>query len=196
MKIYSAELVCSAPEPYQFPRDCLPEVAFIGRSNVGKSSLINSLLGRRRLCRTSSTPGKTRLINFFRINGSFYFVDFPGYGYAKVSKKLRSSWVGLFDSYLTRREQLAVCVLIIDSRIGPTGQDVKTIEWLQRLSLPFFIISTKADKLSRSELQKSLKYAESLNTRADLVAYSATKKIGCHKVWAILGYHIQMKPRL
>ena len=196
MKIYSAELVCSAPEPYQFPRDCLPEVAFIGRSNVGKSSLINSLLGRRRLCRTSSTPGKTRLINFFRINGSFYFVDFPGYGYAKVSKKLRSSWVGLLDSYLTRREQLAVCVLIIDSRIGPTGQDLKTIEWLQRLSLPFFIISTKADKLSRSELQKSLKYAGSLNTRVDLVAYSVTKKIGCDKVWAILGHYIQMKPRL
>ena len=191
MKIYSAELVCSAPDPSRFPRDDLPEIAFIGRSNVGKSSLINSLLGQRRLARTSSTPGRTRLINFFRISGRFYFVDCPGYGYAKVSKDLRRQWARLLDSYLGRRENLAVCVLIIDSRIGPTEQDLQTIVRLQLLSLPFFMISTKADRLSASELKKSLRHTESLAAGAAVVAYSATRRIGCDKVWALLSRHIQ-----
>ncbi len=191
MKIYSAELVCSAPDPSRFPRDDLPEIAFIGRSNVGKSSLINSLLGRRRLAWTSSTPGHTRLINFFRINGRFYFVDCPGYGYAKVSKDLRRKWARLFDNYLGRREKLAVCVLIIDSRIGPTERDLQTIERLQQLSLPFFMISTKADRLSGRELQKSLKHTESLAAEAVVVACSATRRTGCGKVWALLSRHIQ-----
>lgn len=192
MKIYSAELVSSAPDPSWFPRDNLPEIVFVGRSNVGKSSLINSLLGRRKLARTSSTPGRTRLINFFRINGRFYFVDCPGYGYAKVSKDLRHKWARLFDSYLGQREKVVVCALIIDSRIGPTEQDLQTIERLQQHSLPFFVISTKVDRLSRSELQKSLKHTESLTAGVAVVAYSATKRIGCDKVWALLRRHIPM----
>ena len=111
LKISSAELVCSAPDPSRFPRDDLPEIAFIGRSNVGKSSLINSLLGRQGLARTSGTPGRTRLLNFFRINRRFYFVDCPGYGYAKVSKDLRLQWARLFDNYIQpKRETGCLCI--------------------------------------------------------------------------------------
>ena len=191
MKIYSAELVSSAPDPSRFPRDDLPEIAFIGRSNVGKSSLINSLLGQRGLARTSSTPGRTRLIHFFRINGRFYFVDCPGYGYAKVSKEMRFEWTRLFDSYIRQREKLAVFVSIIDSRIGPTRQDLQTLETLRQLSLPFFMVSTKADRLSVSELKKSLQHTQTIAPEATVVAFSATRKTGRDKVWALLGRHIQ-----
>ncbi len=191
MKIHSAELACSAPDPSRFPRDDLPEIAFIGRSNVGKSSLINSLLGQRGLARTSSTPGRTRLIHFFRIDGRFYFVDCPGYGYAKVSKEMRFGWARLLDGYFRQREKLAVCVSIIDSRIGPTRQDLRTLERLREFSLPFFMVSTKADRLSGSELQKSLKHTQALVPAVAVVAYSATKRTGHNKVWALLSRHIQ-----
>ena len=190
MKISSAELVCSAPDPSRFPRDDLPEIAFIGRSNVGKSSLINSLLGRQGLARTSATPGRTRLLHFFRINRRFYFVDCPGYGYAKVSKDLRLQWARLFDNYISQREKLAVCVSIIDSRIGPTRQDLQTLERLRQVPLPFFMVSTKADRLSGSELQKSLKHTQ-IVAAAAVVAYSATRRTGRDKVWALLSRHIQ-----
>ncbi len=190
MKISSAELVCSAPDPSRFPRDDLPEIAFIGRSNVGKSSLINSLLGRQGLARTSATPGRTRLLHFFRINRCFYFVDCPGYGYAKVSKDLRLQWARLFDNYISQREKLAVCVSIIDSRIGPTRQDLQTLERLRQVPLPFFMVSTKADRLSGSELQKSLKHTQ-IVAAAAVVAYSATRRTGRDKVWALLSRHIQ-----
>jgi len=190
LKIFSAKLVCSAPESSQFPRDNLPEFAFIGRSNVGKSSLINSLLKQRHLARTSSTPGRTRLINFFRINENFYFVDCPGYGYSKASKILRRSWSHLIDQYLEERKQLCSCVVIIDSRIGPTPLDVGTIKWLQQLLIPFFVVLTKADKLNRSELQKSLKHTESLVSGVPVLAYSSTKGIGHNQVWLLLNNYV------
>ena len=190
MKIYSGKLVCSAPVSSQFPRDNLPEIAFIGRSNVGKSSLINSLLKQRDLARTSSTPGRTRLINFFRINESFYFVDFPGYGYSKASKILRRSWSHLIDQYLEERKQLCVCVVIVDSRIGPTSLDIGTMKWLQKLLIPFFIVLTKADKLNRGELKKSLKHTESLVSGVPVLAYSSTKGIGHKQIWLFLNNYI------
>ncbi|MDP7157341.1 MAG: ribosome biogenesis GTP-binding protein YihA/YsxC, partial [SAR324 cluster bacterium] len=130
MKITSAELVISAAAPKQFPPTKVPEVAFAGRSNVGKSTLINSLLNRKNLVKTSSTPGKTQLINFFRINQSFHCVDLPGYGFAKVPAPLRRSWQALTEVYLSRREPLRGVVLIIDSRQGPTAGDVQLKQWL------------------------------------------------------------------
>lgn len=193
MKIVSAELVVSATEPAHFPLEDLPEVAILGRSNVGKSSLINSLLGEKRLAFTSSTPGRTRQVNFFRINQRFFFVDLPGYGYAKVVRSLRGVWQELIGVYLSERRQLKVSILIVDSRIGPTHQDLQRVGWLQEKPLPFFIVSTKADKLSRIELQKSLKHTQSLCMNAPVVIYSAVHGTGYNEVWARLQPYISMR---
>lgn len=192
MKIVSAEFVCGAAEASQFPHEVLPEIAFAGRSNVGKSSLINSLLRRKGLARTSSTPGRTRQINFFRINRSFFFVDLPGYGYAKAPQALRASWGELIEKYLKDRKQLAHCVLIVDSRIGPTLSDLDRASWLQRHLLPFFIVSTKSDKLSSFELQKSIKHTQSFGLGVPVVACSAAKGTGFDKLWVLLEPHIRM----
>jgi len=193
LKIVSAELVCSAAKPAQFPQEILPEVAFIGRSNVGKSSLINSLLKQRRLAFFSSTPGRTQQINFFKINRRFFFVDLPGYGYAKAPRALKQSWNELAEAYLKGRKQLAISILIVDSRIGPSESDLQKLKWLQQNSLPFFIVSTKADKLSRVELQKSIKHTRTFSKETPVVAFSAVQELGHGPVWALLYPHIQMK---
>jgi GTP-binding protein len=193
LKIVSAELVACSAEPALFPKETLPEIAFLGRSNVGKSSLINSLLGGRRLAFTSATPGKTQQIIFFRVNQRFFFVDLPGYGYAKVARSLRDSWKQLIESYLRGRKELKVSILIVDSRIGPTHQDLQKLAWLQGYSLPFFIVSTKADKLSRVELQKSLKHTQSMCRKTPVVAYSAVQGTGYDEVWAMLQPYVSMR---
>jgi len=193
LKILSAELACSAAQPVQFPKETLPEIAFIGRSNVGKSSLINSLLKQRRLAFTSSTPGRTQQINFFRINQRFFFVDLPGYGYAKAPQALQQSWNKLVEVYLKGRKQLAISILIVDSRIGPSELDLQKLKWLQQNSLPFFIVSTKADKLSRVELQKSIKHTGAFSKETPVVAFSAVQELGHSRVWALLYPHIRMR---
>jgi GTP-binding protein len=193
LRIWSAEWVCGAALPDQFPQEALPEVALIGRSNVGKSSLINSLLMIKRLAFTSSTPGRTQQINFFKVNQRFFFVDLPGYGYAKAHQALRQSWNELVEVYLKDRKQLAISILIVDSRIGPSELDLQKIEWLQRNSLPFFIVSTKADKLSKFELQKSIKHTQSFSNQIPVVAFSAIQKRGQGRVWTLLGPHIRMR---
>src|SRR6266699_3296509 len=131
MKIFSAEFVKSAFERTHWNADGLPEIAFLGRSNVGKSSLLNSLLLRKGLARTSNTPGRTQSINFFLINGSFYFVDLPGYGYARVSKTMRADWGRMAEEYLSEREELALCIQLIDLRHEPTALDIQLNEWLR-----------------------------------------------------------------
>jgi GTP-binding protein len=193
LKIVSAEFVCSAAQPSQFPQELLPEIAFVGRSNVGKSSLINSLLRQKTLARTSSTPGRTRQINFFRINRSFFLVDLPGYGYASVPQGLRELWKNLIERYLKGRKQLTHCILIVDSRIGPTRSDLEQAAWFQRNLLPFSIVSTKSDKLSRVELQKSIKHTQSFCSDVPVVAYSATRGTGFDQLWALLNPHIIKK---
>ena len=194
MKIVSAEFICGAVQPEQFPKDDLPEVAFAGRSNVGKSSLINSLLREKDLARTSATPGRTQQINFFRINRSFSFVDLPGYGYAKAPQILKESWRKLTEQYLKSRQQLRLCLLVIDSRLGPSQKDLDHVAWFQRLLLPFFIVSTKSDKLSRVELKKSIDHTQSFGLQVPVVAYSATRGAGRDHVWALLNPHIIRKP--
>jgi len=193
LKILSAEFVCSAVDPSQFPQESLPEFAFVGRSNVGKSSLINSLLRRKGLARTSATPGRTQLINFFRIDQRFLFVDLPGYGYAKAPQALKLSWRGLVDNYLRNRKQLARCVLIVDSRIGPTKLDLEQLAWFQQHLLPFFIVSTKSDKLSKVELQKSIRHTQGFCPGVPVVAYSATTGTGRDSVWELLTPQASMK---
>src|SRR5687768_6623869 len=130
MKIVSAEFVKSAYERLHYPNDGRPEIAFLGRSNVGKSSLLNSLLNRKGLARTSNTPGRTQSINYFLVNDSFYFVDLPGYGFAKVSKSMREGWGVMAEDYLSERPELALCIQLIDSRHEPTNLDLQLNEWL------------------------------------------------------------------
>jgi GTP-binding protein len=193
MKITSAEFVKSAFEESHWPHAEWPEVAFLGRSNVGKSSLINSLLGVRGLARTSSTPGRTQALNFFLINRRFHFVDLPGYGYARVPKAVRQSWGAIVTNYLAKREQLVLSIQIVDSRHEPTTLDLQLREWLQANEKPFLTVATKSDKLSQNELQKSLAHARKIlgvpalpagGRRGDeVIAYSAVTGRGREQLW-------------
>lgn len=133
-----------------------PQIAFVGRSNVGKSSLINMLVNQKKLCKTSSTPGRTRLINFFDINGEVYFVDLPGYGYAQASKTDVSSWQSMIEPYLTNNPSLKLVCVLVDSRIEPTAQDKQMIKFLNYYQIPFVIVATKCDKIVKSKLKPQL----------------------------------------
>ncbi|GLC31462.1 ribosome biogenesis GTP-binding protein YihA/YsxC [Clostridium omnivorum] len=157
MEIKQSEFIISAVKPQQYPTDNRCEIAFVGRSNVGKSSLINSLTNRRKLAKVSGTPGKTRLINFFLINSSFYLVDLPGYGYAKVSKTEKASWGKIIETYLVKRPQLKKVVLLVDCRHKPTGDDIMMYEWIKHYGYDIAIVATKSDKLTKNELVKSEK---------------------------------------
>lgn len=183
MKITSAEFVKSAFAEEHWTTDGLPEVAFLGRSNVGKSSLLNSLLQRKGLARTSNTPGRTQSLNYFLINKRFYFVDLPGYGYARVSKAMRSSWGKMAEDYLAKREQLVLCIQLIDSRHEPTEQDRQLFEWLRHYGKTQLIVATKSDKLSSNELRKSIEKIGNILPGVSTVSYSAVTGRGREEVW-------------
>ncbi|MFY9570279.1 MAG: ribosome biogenesis GTP-binding protein YihA/YsxC [Blastocatellia bacterium] len=183
MRITSATFVKSATSPEHYPRDGRPEIAFMGRSNVGKSSLINSLLGVHGLARTSSTPGRTQLINFFLINDSFYFVDLPGYGYARVPRDVKKHWGPMVEKYLASRTTLMLSILITDSRHEPTELDLLMKQWLEARGKPSIIVATKADKLSSNQLRASLKSASAVLGSTELVAYSAVTRSGAARLW-------------
>ncbi|MBY6801723.1 ribosome biogenesis GTP-binding protein YihA/YsxC [Clostridium botulinum] len=157
MEIKKAEFVISAVKKTQYPDDGRPEVAFVGRSNVGKSTLINTLTNRRKLVKVSSTPGKTRLINFFVINDNMYFVDLPGYGYAKVSKKEKENWGYIMEQYLVERDQLKKIVLLVDSRHKPTSDDINMYNWIKHYNYEVLVVGTKLDKLKRNDINKNKK---------------------------------------
>ncbi|RAK21358.1 GTP-binding protein [Anoxybacillus vitaminiphilus] len=189
MKVTSAEIVISAVKPEQYPNNHLPEFALAGRSNVGKSSFINKMINRKNLARTSSKPGKTQTLNFFLINESFYFVDVPGYGFAKVSKKEREAWGKMIETYLTTREQLRAVVLIVDLRHAPTKDDVMMYEFLKHYEIPTVIIATKADKIPRGKWQKHVKVVrETLNVvEGDpVIIFSSETGQGKDEAWAAL----------
>jgi GTP-binding protein len=178
VKISSARFVTSAKQSDDFPRDRRPEVAFCGRSNIGKSSLLNTLSNARGLARTSSTPGRTQTINFFLINDRFYFVDLPGYGYAKVAKEVRKNWGPMIEEYLHNRPQLKLTVMLVDSRIPPTDSDVLMKQWLDHCQIPNVVVLTKTDKISRNQLQQALRTgASKLNTK-ELLPFSAVTFLG------------------
>lgn len=183
MKITSAEFVKSAFSHEHWIDDQRPEIAFLGRSNVGKSSLLNSLLQRKGLARTSNTPGRTQSINYFLINDEFYFVDLPGYGYAKVSKSMRSDWGVMAEEYLSQREQLVLCVQLIDSRHEPTRLDLQLNEWLNFNGKRHIAVATKSDKLSRNQLPKQLKAVRMALKFSEVIAYSAETGKGRDDVW-------------
>lgn len=183
MKIKSAVFVKSATSPEHYPQGGLPEIAFMGRSNVGKSSLINSLLGVRGLARTSSTPGRTQLINFFLINEAFYFVDLPGYGYARVPSEIKKQWGPMVEKYLATRPELVLSIAITDSRHEPTPLDLMMREWLVKRGRPFIIVATKADKLSGNRLRVSLNRASEVLGTNEIIPYSAVTRRGADRIW-------------
>src|SRR5437588_9962924 len=176
MKITSAEFLKSALKEPDWPHDNIPEIAFLGRSNVGKSSLINSLLGVRGLAHTSSTPGRTQLLNFFLINRQFRVVDLPGYGYARAPKAVRAEWSSAAEEYLAKREQLVLSIHIIDSRHEPSKQDLQLHEWLVHHHKPHLIVATKSDKLSNNELRNNIDRAARAFESAQILIYSGTTK--------------------
>ena len=184
MKITSAEFVKSAFDRSHWVTGGLPEISFLGRSNVGKSSLLNSLLNRKALARTSNTPGRTQSINFFLINEKLLFADLPGYGYAKVSKTMRSDWGKMAEQYLAERHELKLSIQLIDSRHSPTELDRQLHEWLTAAKMPYIVVATKADKLSNNELAKSVKAIEKAFDGAKVIAFSAHTGRGRESVWA------------
>jgi GTP-binding protein len=184
MKITSAEFVKSAFERRHWLADGRPEIAFLGRSNVGKSSLINSLLLRKGLARTSNTPGRTQSINFFLINEKFYFTDLPGYGYARVSKAMRADWGKMAEEYLSNRNELALCVQLIDSRHEPSPLDAQLNEWLIHHDKPHIVVATKSDKQSKRDLMRSVSLAMKTFPGSRVLAYSATTGAGREALWS------------
>ncbi len=192
MKIHSAEFLLSASTTRQFPAATLPEIAFAGRSNVGKSTLINSLLNRKKLVKTSATPGKTQLINFFKVNDQFYFVDLPGYGYAKVPESVRRKWQNLVEAYLSERETLRNVVLIIDCRHNPTVQDRQLLEWLEYYQRPSLIVASKIDKLKRGQVQKHLqKIKHDLSIESVPIGHSSMQYGRREEIWKKLAPWIE-----
>jgi GTP-binding protein len=183
MKISSAVFVKSAFEKSHWVEGGLPEIAFLGRSNVGKSSLINSLLQRKGLARTSNTPGRTQSINFFLINEAFYFVDLPGYGYAKVSKAMRSDWGVMAEEYLSEREELKLSIQLVDARHKPTALDLQLHEWLIFHQKNHIIAATKSDKLSGNKLIKSLQEIKKNLPQSRIIAFSSVSGKGKEEIW-------------
>lgn len=187
MIIKSSDYAISAVKEEQYPKDNLPEIALAGRSNVGKSSLINSLLGRKNLARTSSQPGKTQTLNFYVVNQDFYLVDVPGYGYAKVSQVQRQKFGEMIQDYLETRENLQGLILLTDSRHEPTKDDIAMYNYALYLNLPILVICTKIDKVKKSQENKVI---ANLNKKLDLaydnvsvLTYSAVKKTHVKEVW-------------
>lgn len=195
MKIASAQFLVSAAAPGQFPPSYVPEIAFLGKSNVGKSSLINALLNRKNLVKTSATPGKTRLINFFLINEKFRLVDLPGYGFAKVSKSESASWRKLCETYLSGRGPLRGVVMIVDIRHEPGALDRDMKSWLDELGVPALVVASKSDKLSRAQIEKQLSVVEeALRLDQPPLAFSAKTHLGRDQLWARLTPWLSTRP--
>ncbi len=189
MKIISSDLQAMAVAPKGYPDDGLPEIAFAGRSNVGKSSFINAMLNRTNLARTSGKPGKTRTINFYIINGNFRFVDLPGYGYAQVSKSERKKWGDIIEKYLRKRDNLKAIVQLVDIRHKPSPQDVDMYHWIKSFGYDAIIVATKADKIARGQWEKHVKIIrEDLEIEGNdiVVPFSSSKKLNVDKLWGIM----------
>lgn len=176
----------SAVNKSQYPAEGIPEIALAGRSNVGKSSIINTLLNRRNFARTSQTPGKTRTINFYLINNEFYFVDLPGYGYAKIAKSEKEKWGGIMERYLESRQELCSIFLLVDIRHEPTADDKLMYEWIKHFGYNCVVIATKADKISRGQYQKHISIIRKklqMESREKVIPVSSLKKTGVEELW-------------
>jgi GTP-binding protein len=189
MAVVKGEFVVSAAKPEAFPADRLPEVAFLGRSNVGKSSLINTLTGQKRLAFTSGTPGRTQTINFYRINDAFYFVDLPGYGYARVPPQLVQDWKKLIEHYLRHREYLRFSCLILDARRGWMEKDLDLKRWLEEQGREFLVVATKTDKMNRSDLERGLQAIR--QEGVEPLPFSAATGRGARDIWQAIAKTLQ-----
>ncbi|OJG16374.1 ribosome biogenesis GTP-binding protein YsxC [Enterococcus canintestini] len=189
LKVHNAEIVISAVAPKQYPETDLPEIALAGRSNVGKSSFINTLIERKNLARTSSKPGKTQTLNFYLIENTLHFVDVPGYGYAKVSKTERAKWGQMIETYLTQREQLKAVVSLVDMRHEPSIEDVQMYQFLKYYDLPVIVVATKADKIPRGKWNKHesvIKKALDFDKEDTFIIFSSVTKEGKDQAWAAI----------
>ncbi len=197
MKITSAEFIKSAVWPPQYPPATLPEIAFVGRSNVGKSSLINTLVGRKNLAKTSDTPGRTQLINFFSINESMLFVDLPGYGFAKVSQSVKKNWGEMVEAYLKERQSLALVVFILDVRRDPSSDDLSLRDWLENYRIPYLYILTKTDKLSNNQAiarKRAIEKNLQVSSEKKPILFSAKTQKGKSDIWQFIEDHLSSLP--
>jgi GTP-binding protein len=188
VQIVSTKFLLSALDPVHYPKDRRPEFAFVGRSNVGKSSLMNTLLGRKGLAKTSGTPGKTQTVNFFDINEQFYFVDLPGYGFAKVPKAMKDTWNRVMVEYLSEREPLRMVAVLVDARHKPSSLDLDMLHILEEAEVPTLVVATKIDKLKRSQRQRALNLiGETLELdRASIVPFSSVTREGLKDLWQVI----------
>lgn len=194
MDVHNVELTISAVAPKQYPTTNYPEIALVGRSNVGKSSLTNTLINRKSFARTSSQPGKTQTLNFYNVEDSVYFVDVPGYGYAKVSKTEREKWGFMIEEYLSDRQQLRGVISLVDARHAPSEDDINMYNWLLYYDIPVLVVATKADKIARGKwnkaeslIKKALKFD---NTKSDFLMFSSLTKAGKDEVWQWIEEHM------
>ncbi|NPA13421.1 MAG: YihA family ribosome biogenesis GTP-binding protein [Aquificae bacterium] len=191
--VKSVKFIKSAVEPKDYPQPHFPEIAVVGRSNVGKSSLINAIFNRN-IAKVSASPGKTRLINYFLLNDNIYFVDLPGYGYAKVSKAEKNRWKKMIENYFRNRENLSLVILLVDSRHPPTKLDIMMKDWLEALGIPYIVVATKMDKLNQSQKAKALKtIRETLGLPKDFPVFltSSKEKTGIKELVSYILKHIQ-----
>lgn len=189
----NVDIIISAVDPKQYPDTGLPEIALSGRSNVGKSTFINTLISRKKVARTSSKPGKTQTLNFFNIDEQLIFVDVPGYGYAKVSKKQREQFGKMIEQYLTTREALRCVIQLVDIRHKPTQDDVLMYNYLKHFEIPTIVIATKEDKIPKGKVQKHLKIIRQtleLDPEDKLISYSSLNKDKTDNIWALLSQFI------
>lgn len=188
MIIKKSELLITAARKEQYPETTVPELAFAGKSNVGKSSMINALLNRKSLARTSSQPGKTQTINFYNVNDILNFVDLPGYGYAKVSKTEKEKWGKMIETYLSSREQLKEVILLVDVRHEPNANDIQMYEWIKSYGYTGFVIATKSDKISKTQRIKQINIIKKVLNIDDInliIAFSSSEKLNVEKVWSL-----------
>jgi GTP-binding protein len=194
MKITSAEFIKSAVWPPQYPQATMPEIAFVGRSNVGKSSLINTLVGRKNLAKTSNTPGRTQLINFFTINENFSFVDLPGYGFAKVPQSVKKDWGNMIEAYLKERLNLCLVVLILDIRRDPSVDDLSLRDWLENYRIPYLYVLTKSDKLSNNQAiarKRAIEKILQVSCEKKPIPFSAKTQKGKDDIWKFMENHLR-----
>lgn len=199
MKILSADYIISAVGPKQYPEGELPEIAFAGRSNVGKSSLINKLLNRKSLARTSARPGKTQYLNYYFINKDYYFVDLPGYGFAKVPKEVKATWGKMIERYLRERGNLKAVIQLVDIRHEPSNEDLAMYQWLKHYQVPAVVVATKADKISRGNHPKQLKIIRQklqMTKEDTLLLFSAETGQGKDELWAIISTFLGLEAEL